>query len=223
MLSINDLNTIPNIISSIEGNIALQFEGEATGHDWFHIQRVRKMAQHIQLFEGGNAPLIDLIALLHDISDYKFNGGDAYKGGEISYQIVIENGGTTALAHHVRYCVNNISYKGANVETNKIDIETQIVQDADRIDAVGAIGIGRTFAYGGSKGNEMYNPSLPPVLHESFEAYKKSKGTTINHFYEKLLLLKDRMNTQKGKEIAEERTAFMQTFLDHFLSEWNFK
>lgn len=223
MLSTNDLKVIPNIVASIEDNIAKQFEGEATGHDWFHIQRVRKMAQYIQTIEGGHADLIDLIALLHDISDYKFNGGDAYKGGEISYQIVLENGGNVALAEHIRYCVNNISYKGANVVTSEIDLETQIVQDADRIDAVGAIGVGRTFAYGGSKGNEMYNPSIPPVLHDSFEAYKATKGTTINHFHEKLLLLKDRMNTPTGTKIATERTTFMQQFLDQFLHEWHFE
>ena len=223
MLSTNDLNKIPEIIRSIEQNIAEQFAGEATGHDWFHIQRVRQMAQNIQVTEGGNADLIDLIALLHDISDYKFNGGDAYKGGEISYQIVIENGGSQNLAEQVKYSVNNISYKGANVEIAVIDLETQIVQDADRIDAVGAIGVGRTFAYGGAKGSEMYNPNIPPVLHDSFEAYKSTKGTTVNHFYEKLLLLKDRMNTPTGTRIATERTQFMQQFLEQFLHEWHFE
>lgn len=222
MLLIKDLETIPSIITSIEGNIAKQFEGDASGHDWFHIQRVRKMAQHIQKKEGGDAALVDLIALLHDISDYKFNGGDAYKGGEVSYQIVLENKGTIALAEFVRDSVNNISYKGANVAVNEMNLETQIVQDADRIDAIGAIGVGRTFAYGGTKGNAMYDPNIKPVLHTSFEDYKKSKGTTVNHFYEKLLLLKDRMNTSKGREIANERTKVMQDFLDQFLNEWHF-
>ncbi len=222
MLSINDLNTANKIITSIEDNIAKQFEGEASGHDWHHIQRVRKMAQFIHLYEGGNSAVIDLIAILHDISDYKFNGGDAYKGGDISFQIIIENGGSIELAQYVKDSVNNISYKGANVSTSIINLETQIVQDADRIDAIGAIGIGRTFAYGGSKGNPMYEPDLKPVLHATFEEYKSSKGTTINHFYEKLLLLKDRMNTKTGKEIAKERTLYMQQFLDQFLAEWNF-
>ncbi len=193
----------------------------ATGHDWYHIDRVRKNAVYLQSKEGGNLEIIELAALLHDVSDYKFNGGDEYKGGDVSYRAILELGGSEEIAQKVKTIVNSVSYKGANVADTTSSVEAQIVQDADRLDAIGAIGIARTFAYGGHAGNSMYNPEIPVQLHDSFEKYKSSKSTTINHFYEKLLLLKDKMHTETAKQIAVERTALMEEFLLRFHREWN--
>lgn len=193
----------------------------ATGHDWYHIDRVRKNAVHLQIHEGGNLEVIELAALLHDVSDYKFNGGDEYKGGDVSYHAILEAGGTEELAQKVKTIVNSVSFKGANVTDTTTTLEAQIVQDADRLDAIGAIGIARTFAYGGHAGNPMYDPEVSVQLHDTFEKYKNSKSTTINHFYEKLLLLKDKMHTETAKSIAVERTAFMEEFLLRFYREWN--
>jgi len=195
----------------------------ATGHDWHHINRVRKNALYIQSKEGGDVLLIELSSLLHDISDYKFNGGDDKLGGEVAQQAVIQCGGSEELAHQVKTIVNSVSYKGAQVADTTSSLEAKIVQDADRLDALGAIGIARTFAYGGKTGAPIYDPVIKPQLHTSFEAYKNSKSTTINHFYEKLLLLPDKMHTNTAKVLAEERVAFMKNFLEQFYTEWNNK
>ncbi|HNR85542.1 MAG: HD domain-containing protein [Crocinitomicaceae bacterium] len=195
----------------------------ATGHDWFHIDRVRNNALYLQSKEGGDVLIIELAALLHDISDYKFNGGDEKLGGEVAHQAVMQCGGSEELAHQVKAIVNSVSYKGAHVADTTSSLEAKIVQDADRLDALGAIGIARTFAYGGKTGAPIYDPAIKPQLHTSFEAYKNSKSTTINHFYEKLLLLPDKMHTNTAKELAEERVAFMKKFLEQFYTEWNNK
>ncbi|HLU87546.1 MAG TPA: HD domain-containing protein [Taishania sp.] len=209
------------LIKQIEKQIKQIFVGEATGHDWYHIDRVRKNALKLQEKEGGDRFVIELGALLHDVSDYKFNGGDEFLGGEVAKMMILENGGSNEIASQIQIIVNSISFKGANVVDKTESLEAKIIQDADRLDAIGAIGIARTFAYGGKVGNPIYDPEIPYKLHTSFEEYKMSKSTTINHFYEKLLLLGDRMHTEAAKEIANQRIAFMNDFLSQFYNEWN--
>lgn len=212
------MSIVENIISEIKH----QFEGEATGHDWHHIMRVYNLSRFIQSKEGGNLEIIELAALLHDISDHKFNGGKLNEGGNVASEILKRHGATDELIKKVRYIVDNISYKGANVKAEMNSLEGQIVQDADRLDAIGAIGIARTFAYGGNRNQPIYEPNGAIELHDSFEAYANAKTSTINHFYEKLLLLKDRLNTKTGIELGEKRHQIMVDFLNEFHNEWNF-
>jgi uncharacterized protein len=207
-------------LTSIREAIKKQFDQESTGHDWYHIERVTQLALQISATEGGNKDVIELAGLLHDISDHKFNGGDFEKGGKEAERILLEHGIEQGIIEQVVAIVNTISYKGANVANKISSLEGKIVQDADRIDAIGAIGIARTFAYGGHKGHPIYDPKIKPQLHDKAEDYQKTTHT-INHFYEKLLLLKDRMNTETGRRIAEERHQFMEDFLERFYSEWN--
>lgn len=208
-------------IQSIKEYVKSHFFGESTGHDWFHIERVTRLSLKISETEGGNQEVIELAGLLHDISDHKFNGGDFEKGGKEAQRIMIKYGIDLPIIEQVVAIVNTISFKGANVENKIASLEGKIVQDADRIDAIGAIGIARTFAYGGHKGHPIYDPSIQPKLHNTPEDYQKTTHT-INHFYEKLLLLKDGMNTETGKKIAEQRHQFMQDFLERFYEEWDF-
>lgn len=189
------------------------------GHDWFHIERVWKNALGIAKYEGGNLLIIQLGALLHDIADYKFNNGDETIGPRIAENFLESISVDRQIIDAVVSIVDNISFKGGSEISKNRTIEFQIVQDADRLDAIGAIGIGRTFNFGGHKGNKMYHPELPPQLKQSKEEYKKSEGTTINHFHEKLLLLKDRMNTTSGKKLAEKRHDFMLVYLKQFEAE----
>ena len=210
------------IIQSIKDLIQERFTTDATGHDYHHIFRVQEMAKHLQSSEGGDLMLIEAAALLHDISDHKFNGGKLDEGGNVAEQLCIDFGCTPEFAQEVKQIVNSVSFKGANVKDGATTIEAQIVQDADRLDAIGAIGIARAFAYGGNANRPIYTPDLAPKLHSTFEEYANAKSHTINHFYEKLLLLKDRLHTQKAKEIGEKRTTLMQQFLEEFYSEWNF-
>lgn len=211
-----------NIVEAISQQIKSQFEDDATGHDWHHIQRVLNLSRHIQASEGGDLEIIELAALLHDISDHKFNGGQLDAGGKIAFELLTSAGYPAERAEKVKYIVDNVSYKGANTTAEMHSLEGQIVQDADRLDAIGAIGIGRTFAYGGHKGQPMYDPDLSPTLHDSFDSYAKSKGTTINHFHEKLLLLKDRLNTETARKMGQQRHDLMEKFLDDFMGEWHF-
>lgn len=211
-----------SLVDRIIDKIKVQFEGEATGHDWHHIMRVYNMAGHIQQSEGGDKEVVELAALLHDISDYKFNGGKHDEGGKVAYQLLIENGASKELAEKVKYIVDHVGYKGAHTKTEMNTLEGQIVQDADRLDAIGAIGIARTFAYGGHKGQPIYDPNKAPTLHNTLEEYANAKTSTINHFYEKLLLLAERMNTKTAKKIADERQKVMDDFLEQFYHEWNF-
>lgn len=210
------------LVEKITELVRPQFEGEGTGHDFHHIQRVLNLSRFIHQTEGGDLETIELSALLHDISDHKFNGGKLDEGGKVAYNLLIDNGADEALALRVKYVVDHVSYKGANVQSEMESIEGKIVQDADRIDAIGAIGIARTFAYGGNRNQPIYEPNIQSEMHETFEDYANAKTSTINHFYEKLLLLKDRLNTQTGKKIGKERHDFMQAFLKQFYSEWEF-
>jgi len=209
------------IISQTITFVKQQLKGDATGHDWWHVHRVWHMALTLAEKEGADLFVVQLAALLHDIADWKFHDGDDKKGEVIARQWLESLGLEEKVISHVCQIVSDISFKGAGVATNMKTIEGKVVQDADRLDAIGAIGIARAFAYGGYKKREMYNPEIKPLLHQSFEQYKNSEGTTVNHFYEKLLLLKNRMNTQSALQIAEERHQFMEVFLDKFLKEWD--
>jgi uncharacterized protein len=212
---------IKDVIYSIESELKDTWKDEPTGHDWEHIRRVRDMSLHLQKIEGGNRDIIHLGALLHDISDHKFNGGILNANGEAARIWLKKLNCPESISYDVCELVDKISFKGANVEIGELSIETKIVQDADRLDAIGAIGIARAFAFGGNKNRPIYNPSVNPILHDNFEQYAKSKSHTINHFYEKLLLLKSKMQTVEGKKIAETRHAFMENFLKAFYTDWN--
>ena len=191
------------------------------GHDWFHIERVWKLSRKIAETENANLVVVELSALLHDIADPKFHDGNENLALEISRNFLEQENMDEEIIEQVLFVIKNISFKNRNEAPKELPIELKIVQDADRLDAIGAIGIARTFNFGGFKNNLMYDPELPPKLNMSKEEYKKSNGTTINHFYEKLLLLKDLMNTETAKNIAQERHDFMLKFLDEFYKEWN--
>lgn len=198
-----------------------KLEGAEAGHDWFHIERVWKLSKKIAEQEGGNLEVIELSALLHDIADPKFHNGDETLALKISQNFLEEIHVEGELIEQVLFVIKNISFKNRAEAPENPPLELQIVQDADRLDAIGAIGIARTFNFGGFKNNLMYHPEIKPNLGMNKEEYKKSNGTTINHFYEKLLLLKDLMNTETAKKIASERHNFMLQFLDEFYKEWN--
>ena len=198
------------------------FSGDSSGHDWFHTLRVLNLAERIALQEHGADPeTVRLIALLHDVDDRKLSPlthENLDNAREILKVSGVEPGKTEIILEGIR----NLSFKGTGA-TVPDSIEGKIVQDADRLDAMGAIGIARAFAFGGSRGREMYNPNEPPQLDMDGESYAKSKGHTINHFYEKLLRLKDLMNTETGKAMAEHRHGYMESFLSEFYGEWEGK
>ena len=190
------------------------------GHDWFHIQRVLKNAREIAAGEDVNLFVVELGALLHDIADYKFHNGDETVGPKIARDFLERKKVSETIIQHVENIINWVSFKGGNEQQTFNSPELQVVQDADRLDALGAIGIARTFNYGGFKNRPLFDPDIKPNLNMSKEEYKKSTAPTINHFYEKLLLLKDRMNTNTGKKLAAERHEFMEHFLKEFYEEW---
>ena len=191
------------------------------GHDWFHIERVYKNALSIADNESCNLTVVKLAALLHDIADSKFHNGDETIGPKIAREFLESKNLDEATIEHVILIIENMSFKGGNFEKKFSSIELDVVQDADRLDAMGAIGIARAFNYGGFKNRPLYNPNIAPNLHLSKEEYKNSVSPTINHFYEKLLLLKDKMNTETGKQIAQERHHYMEGFLSQFYAEWD--
>ena len=190
------------------------------GHDWFHIERVYNTARHIASREEADPLVVALGALLHDIADSKFHGGDEQVGPRTAREFLQQQQVDSDIIEHVVKIIENISFKGGKVSRDFSSLELDIVQDADRLDALGAIGIARTFNYGGYKGRTLYDPAIPPNLNMSNEEYKASTAPTINHFYEKLLLLKERMNTRTGREMAQERHQFMQDYLEQFYREW---
>ncbi len=198
-----------------------ELENAESGHDWFHIERVYRNALSIAKHEGElDLTVVKLIALLHDIADSKFHGGDETVGPNKARTLLGELSFDDEVIDHVVKGIENISFKGGNFEQKFRSKELDIVQDADRLDAIGAIGIARTFNYGGYKNNLIYDPEIDPKIGMSKEEYKNSKGTTINHFYEKLLRLKDLMNTETGMKLAEDRHKFMELYLAQFYSEW---
>ena len=207
--------------------VKLQLKNAEAGHDWFHIERVWKLSKKIAENEGGDLEIIEFGALLHDIADPKFHNGDEELALKISREFLESENLEEEKIKKILFIIKNISFKNRNEKAemsaeNPLK-ELQIVQDADRLDAIGAIGIARTFNFGGFKNNTMYDPDILPKLNMTKEEYKKSNGTTINHFYEKLLLLKDLLNTETAKKIASKRHNFMQKFLDEFLNEWEVK
>ena len=191
------------------------------GHDWFHIERVYKNALLIAEEEECDLTVVKLAALLHDIADSKFHGGDESVGPKTARTFLESQNVKEDIILHVIAIIENISFKGGNFEKKFNSKELEIVQDADRLDAIGAIGIARTFNYGGFKNRPLYNPNIQPNLNMNKEEYKNSESPTLNHFYEKLLLLKDKMNTETGKKIAQKRHDFMVTFLSQFYAEWD--
>lgn len=196
-------------------------KGEGTGHDFWHVYRVWKMAIQIAKREKADLFIVELGALLHDIADWKFHDGDFEAGPKVAREVLKKIKVSDDVINKVCDIVRNVSFKGAGVKSEMKSLEGKIVQDADRLDAIGAIGIARTIMYGSSKGIELYNPKISPQVHKTFKQYKNNSSTTINHFYEKLLLLKDLMNTKTGKKMAMQRHRFMESYLKQFLLEWD--
>ena len=194
--------------------------GAEAGHDWFHMERVWKLSKKIAANEQCNPMVVELSALLHDIADPKFHNGDETLALKISQEFLESQEVAPEITSQVLFIIKNISFKNRGEVPENLPLELKIVQDADRLDAIGAIGIARTFNFGGFKNNLMYHPDIQPKLNMTKEEYKKNEGTTINHFYEKLLLLKDLMNTETAKKIASERHDLMVSFLDEFYKEW---
>jgi len=215
----NETQIIDNTIAFVKETLK-DAEG---GHDWFHIERVFNNAKLISKSEHADGFVVALGALLHDIADAKFYDGDETIGPKKAAKFLLSLNIDSSVIEHVINIIQHISFKNSlSAEGQKFTSkELSIVQDADRLDAIGAIGIARCFNYGGFKNREIYNPSIEPNLHMSKEEYKKSTAPTINHFYEKLLLLKDKMNTKTGRKIAANRHKFMQQYLEQFYAEWN--
>ncbi len=197
-------------------------QGAEGGHDWFHIQRVFNNTLLIAKDEKVDILVVSLAALLHDIADAKFHDGDETLGPKIAVEFLSALPLEKQLIGHVVQIIENISFKSSLDSKQQFNSqELKVVQDADRLDAIGAIGIARAFNYGGYKNRELYNPDIAPNLEMTKEEYKKSQAPTLNHFYEKLLLLKDKMNTESGKKLAEKRHQFMLEYLEQFFKEWN--
>lgn len=216
MVSSEELKVINNTITFVKTTLR-NAEG---GHDWFHIQRVLNTAITIVKRENANEFVVQLGALLHDIADSKFHNGDETVGPKIAREFLFSQNVDSSVIEHVVNIINSVSYKGGHNSSTFNSLELQIVQDADRLDALGAIGIARTFNYGGYKNRTLYDPDVKPNLNMTKEEYKASNAPTLNHFYEKLLLLKDLMNTETGISLAKKRHEFMKLYLDQFLNEW---
>ena len=209
------------IVSSTIDFLKSEFKADSGGHDWFHIERVWKLSKSISETEGQvDMFVLEMGALLHDIADHKFHDGDDTIGPKIAEEYLLQFDIDKIKIEKIVEIVKEISFKGLGVETPMSSLEGKIVQDADRLDAMGAIGIARTFAYGGYKNRLIYDPMVKPICHDSFSAYKSTTAPTINHFYEKLLHLKDRMNTKTALREAERRHAFMEDFLTNFYRDW---
>jgi len=209
----------PEILKRTEEFAILEFGNEGSGHDWFHVDRVRKMALRIGQKENCDLFITEMAALLHDLDDWKLNNPEQSVQSK-SGKWLAEVGVGAEVSLHILRIIDEVSYRGAGSETPVSSVEAAVVQDADRLDAIGAIGIARTFAYGGHKGRLIYDPAVAPIMHSDFQEYKKSTAPTINHFYEKLMLLKDRLNTETAKKIGEERHQFMANYLEQFHEEW---
>lgn len=211
------------IIEQTAEHVKDALSGESTGHDWWHVHRVWKTAVRIGEEEGADMFVVEFASLLHDIADYKFHGGDETAGPRVARQWLENLNVDEDIISHVCEIVKDISFKGANVSSKMRTIEGKVVQDADRLDALGAIGIARCFATSSNMKLPIYDPDIKPKPHDSFEEYKTRRTSAINHFYEKLLLLKGMMNTESGKRMAEGRHEFMEEFLERFYGEWEGK
>lgn len=209
------------ILKKTAAYVKKAMSGEGSGHDWWHVARVAQNAALISKGEPKANPfVVGAAALLHDIKDWKFSGGDEEAGPREAARLLKKLGADPESVSHIAQIMREVTYKGAGVKTKPSSLEGKIVQDADRLDALGAIGIARCFAYGGMRGREIYNPEEKPILHKSFAQYKKAKGHSVNHFYEKLLLLTSRMNTKTGRRLAKARDRFMRNYLKNFFAEW---
>lgn len=217
METINKDQIIQNTVDFVKQAL----EGNESGHDWWHILRVWNTSKTIAAAEQVDLFVVELGALLHDVADSKFHNGDETVGPKKARAFMESQNLPESIINQVVLIIENISFKGGNFTTNYSSKELDVVQDADRLDAIGAIGIARTFNYGGYKNNEIHNPNRKPKLNKTKEEYKKGSDTTINHFYEKLLLLKNRMNTKTGLKMAEKRHKFMESYLEQFYGEWN--
>jgi uncharacterized protein len=213
--------TEQEIIEKTVAFVKSELQHAEGGHDWWHIERVWKNAKTIARSEPVNLFIVELGALLHDIADQKFTDGDESIGVRKARMFLKNLSVNETVIDHVEKIMNNISFKGGNVFSEFFSMELAVVQDADRLDAMGAIGIARAFNYGGYKGRELYNPFIKPRIGMTVDQYKNSNSPTINHFYEKLLLLKERMNTGMGRRMAEQRHQFMERYLEQFIKEWD--
>jgi uncharacterized protein len=214
------LNT-HEIILQLENYVRNLHQGDSSGHDWYHIDRVRNLAVHIAQKENANQFIVECAALVHDVIDDKLH--DDLEVQKIQLESILnELLNSNEDVKSILYIIENISYKGGNgvIPTS---LEGKIVQDADRLDAIGAIGVARTFAYGGKKGRSMFNPEFKIRENMTIEEYRSDKSSSLHHFYEKILKLKDLMNTKTALEMAEERHLFVEKFIDEFMKEWNFK
>ena len=209
------------VITNTMAFVKKQLEDAEGGHDWFHMLRVLNNAKRIGMDEDVDLFVVELGALLHDIADSKFHGGDETIGPKIARNFLMGQGVNETTIVHVENIIKHISFKGGNFETTFRSKELDVIQDADRLDAIGAIGIARCFNYGGYKNRILYDPEIQPVMNMSKEEYKRADSPTINHFYEKLLLLKDRMNPTAGRRLAASRHAYMETFLAQVYAEWD--
>jgi uncharacterized protein len=209
------------ILEAAEAFVQSRLASDVTGHDWQHVDRVRRAALMIGTSEGADLLVVELAALLRDVADWKFHGGDEQAGPRVAAEWLQSQGVADATIAQIAAIIGEVSFKGAGVETRPTTLESAVVQDADRLDALGAIGIARAFAYGGHKGQALYDPAIAATPHTTFAAYKSQSRSTINHFYEKLLLLKDRLNTATARHIAAARHRYMEEFLRQFYREWN--
>lgn len=212
--------TEDDLIERTRAFVRKELSGAEAGHDWFHIERVWRNARVIAQTEPVDPLVVDLAALLHDIADAKFHDGDEEAGPRKAQAFLESESVDPGVTDHVVNIIRHMSFRSGLEGTRFRSPEMNVVQDADRLDAIGAIGIARAFAFGGHKGRALYDPGIPPNLHMSKEDYQRSTAPTINHFHEKLLLIRDRMNTKTGKGMAEERHRFMEAFLEQFHREW---
>ena len=207
------------IIERIAEKVKKDLKNEGSGHDWWHVYRVWEMAKHILKEESGDTFIVELAALLHDVGDWKFHSGDDTVGPRMARRILSKQGIPEEVINHVCEIIRNAPFKGTGVKTRMQTLEGKVVQDADRLDAIGAIGIARAFAYGGHQNLPIYKPNQKPILHRTKKEYLESRNSTINHFFEKLLLLKDQLNTKTAKKISRERHRFMEKYLNRFFKE----
>ncbi len=211
------------LIHNVRSRVEEQFRNHSVDHDFDHILRVYNMAMYLQSQEGGDIDTIACAALLHDISDHKLNGGKLNDGGRVAKELLLELGTDEAFADAVAKIVDGVSFKGAGIADEAFNKEVQIVRDADRLDAMGAIGIARAFHFGGSRNRPFFIANKAPEEHATFEAYVSGNSHTINHFHEKLLLLQDRLHTETARKLGEKRHKLMQSFVDDFYADWNFE
>jgi uncharacterized protein len=209
------------ILARTEAFVRERMHGDGSGHDWWHVHRVRRTALRLAREEGADAYVVELAALLHDVWDHKLHDGDDTVAPREIRRWLQGIGTEEPVIAHVCDIVADLSFKGAGVATPMRTPEGAVVQDADRLDAIGAVGIARAFAFGGSRGRPLHDPESAPELHATFDAYRAGAGGTTHHFHEKLFLLRDRMNTASARRLAGERHRFMEEFLQRFLAEWD--